>query len=85
MTTAKLRKVGGSVMLPVPPAILNMADLAAGSTVEITLKGKVLEIKVAPRPRYTLDQLLDESAHTYPLPPEEREWVDAPPVGREII
>lgn len=24
-----------------------------------------------------------EAAGMYPLPPEEREWVDAPPVGRE--
>ncbi|EHB9365383.1 MazE family transcriptional regulator [Salmonella enterica] len=24
-----------------------------------------------------------EASGAYPLPPEEREWVDAPPVGRE--
>lgn len=85
MTTAKLRKVGGSVMLPVPPAILNMADLGAGSTVEITLKGKMLEIRATERPRYTLDQLLDESDYSKPRSAEEQEWLDAPPVGREII
>lgn len=36
-------------------------------------------------PRYTMGELLDsvESAGAYPLPPEEREWVDAPSVGRE--
>ncbi|CAM4386083.1 type II toxin-antitoxin system RelE/ParE family toxin [Kerstersia similis] len=36
-------------------------------------------------PRYTMGELLEglESSGTYPLPPEEREWVDAPPVGRE--
>jgi antitoxin ChpS len=85
MTTAKLRKVGGSVMLPVPPAILLMADLAAGSTVEITLTGKVLEIKAAERPRYVLEQLLAESDYSKPRSAEEQEWLDAPPVGREII
>lgn len=38
------------------------------------------------RPRYTLDELLAEAeaAGTYPLPPEQREWVDAPAVGREV-
>ncbi|MGX9524267.1 type II toxin-antitoxin system RelE/ParE family toxin [Alcaligenes nematophilus] len=36
-------------------------------------------------PRYTMGELLDglESSGAYPLPPEEREWVDAPLVGRE--
>ena len=35
------------------------------------------------RARYTLDELLAESDYSQPLPPEEREWVDAPAVGRE--
>jgi|GEM_PF-2870869 len=40
-----------------------------------------------PRPRYTLAELLleAEAAGAYPLPAEEREWVDAPAVGRELI
>ena len=35
--------------------------------------------------RHTLDELLAESKASgqYPLPPEQREWVDAPAVGRE--
>lgn len=35
--------------------------------------------------RYTMVELLvdAEVSGVYPLPPEEREWVDAPPVGRE--
>ncbi|HCD7493364.1 TPA: hypothetical protein ND476_003857 [Enterobacter asburiae] len=37
------------------------------------------------RPRYTLDKLLAEAKESgqYPLPPEQREWVDTPAVGRE--
>lgn len=35
--------------------------------------------------RYTLDELLAQSEGAYPLPPEEREWMDAPAVGREIF
>ncbi|PPV04700.1 hypothetical protein XBLMG947_4112 [Xanthomonas bromi] len=34
--------------------------------------------------RCTLAQLLAEAAGVYPLPPEQREWVDVPPVGREL-
>jgi antitoxin ChpS len=35
--------------------------------------------------RYTLDELLAETDHVHPLPPEQREWLDAPAVGREVI
>lgn len=36
-------------------------------------------------PRYTLDELLAEAEASgqYPLPPAQREWVDAAAVGRE--
>lgn len=39
------------------------------------------------RPRYTLGELLaeTEAAGAYPLLPEEREWVDAPTIGRELL
>ncbi|WP_017997816.1 hypothetical protein [Paracoccus sp. N5] len=41
----------------------------------------------ADRVRYTLDELLAkaEASGQYPLPPEQREWVDAPAVGRELL
>ncbi len=37
--------------------------------------------------RHTLDELLAEAKASgqYPLPPEQREWVDAPAVGREVL
>ena len=35
--------------------------------------------------RYTLDELLAESDYSQPQPAEEREWVDAPAVGRELL
>ncbi len=39
------------------------------------------------KPHYTLDELLAQSdmAGTHPLSPEEREWIDAPPVGKELL
>lgn len=41
----------------------------------------------ADRVRYTLDELLAEAEASgqYPLPPEQREWVDAPAVGSELL
>lgn len=41
----------------------------------------------ADRVRYTLDELLAEAEASgqCPSPPEQREWVDAPAVGRELL
>ena len=38
----------------------------------------------AAQPSYTLAELLAASGHTAPLSAEERAWIDAPPVGKEI-
>jgi antitoxin ChpS len=83
MTT--LRKVGGSVMLALPPALLDLLNLRAGANVGVTVDDGRVVIDPAPRPRYTLDELLAASDYSQPQPPEEREWVGAPAVGREPI
>ncbi|CAN5243827.1 MazE family transcriptional regulator [soil metagenome] len=85
MHTTNLRKVGGSIMLSVPPALLEMLHLQAGATVGISVDGERLIIEPHPRPRYTLAELLATSDYSQSQLPEEREWVDAPTVGREII
>ena len=87
MHTTNLRKVGGSVMLAVPPAILDLLHLQAGATVGVAVADGRLVVDPKPRPRYTLAELLAEAkaSGTYPLSAEEREWTDAPPVGKELI
>ena len=85
MHTTSLRKVGGSVMLAVPPVLLNLLQLKVGATVAVDVENGRLIIEPNPRPRYTLAQLLDASDYSQPMPPEEREWVDAPAVGGELI
>ena len=87
MHTTNLRKVGGSVMLAVPPAILDLLHLQAGATVGVAVADGRLVVDPKPRPRYTMAELLAEAeaSGTYPLPAEEREWIDAPAVGKELI
>lgn len=84
MHTTNLRKVGGSVMLAVPPAVLEMLSLSAGSAVGVTVDGGRLIIEAQKR-RYTLEELLAQCNPDAPLTDEEREWLDAPAVGRELI
>ncbi|MFG1348112.1 antitoxin [Xanthobacter autotrophicus] len=59
MAYANLRKVGGSVMLAIPPTILDQLSLAQGAGVELSVEGETLVVRLR-RPRYTLDQLLAE-------------------------
>jgi antitoxin ChpS len=72
-------------MLAVPPAILDLLHLKVGATVNVTVDGGRLVIEPSSQPRYTLAELLASSDYSQPQPPEEREWVDAPAVGRELI
>lgn len=85
--TTHLRKVGGSVMMAVPPACLNLLQLRPGAMVEITVDAGRLMVDPRPesKPRYTLAELLASSDYSQPQPLAEREWIDAPAVGREPI
>ncbi|ABQ29195.1 AbrB/MazE/SpoVT family DNA-binding domain-containing protein [Acidiphilium cryptum] len=87
MHTTNLRKVGGSIMLAVPPALLDVLHLAPGTKVGLAVDNGRLVVEPQARPRYTMADLLAEAeaAGVYPLPPEEREWIDAPAVGKELI
>jgi antitoxin ChpS len=85
MHTTNLRKVGGSVMLAVPPALLDVLHLTAGSKVGLSVDNGRLVAEPRPRPRYSLAELLAASDYSRPQPPEEREWVDAPAAGREPL
>lgn len=85
MYTANLRKVGKSVMLAVPPSLLDSLRLQVGSTVEIAVDNNRLVIRPQPRPRYTLDELLAASDYSQAPSAEEREWIDSPAVGHELI
>jgi antitoxin ChpS len=85
MHTTNLRKVGGSIMLAVPPAFLEQLHLQAGATVGLAVADGLLVVDPKPRPRYTLAELLAASDYSQPQPPEEREWVDAPATGGELI
>ena len=89
MHTTNLRKVGGSVMLAVPPALLNLLQLQPGAKVGIAVESGRLVVKPRPRPRYSLHELLVQCAPKTRRPKrsskQEREWLNSKPVGRELI
>ena len=85
MHITNLRKVGGSVMMVVPPAILDMLHLQAGATVGLVVDGSRLIVESRPRHRYSLEELLAQCDPAAGLTQEDREWLDAKPVGSELL
>jgi len=85
MYTTSLRKVGGSVMLAVPPAFLDQLQLQVGAMVGIAVDHGRLVVEPKTRPRYTLAELLAASDYSQAPSVEEREWIDAPAAGQELL
>ena len=85
MHRARLRKVGGSVMLAVPPVLLDLLELRSGDSVDIDVDDGRLIVVPKPRPSYSLDELLaqcDETAHDSQA---DREWIEGRPLGAELL
>ena len=85
MHTTNLRKVGGSIMLAVPPALLDVLRLQEGAKVGLAVQSGRLVVEPRPRPRYTLEELLVQCNPKGRPGKQEREWLDAHPVGRELL
>lgn len=85
MHTTNLRKVGGSIMLAVPPALLDLLRLRAGVKVGIAVQSGRLVVDPQPRPRYSLDELLSQCRTEPRRSKKDREWLDSPPAGRELL
>ena len=85
MHTTNLRKVGGSIMLAVPPAILDLLHLHVGATVGLVVDDGRLVVEPTPRPRYSLDELLAQCDASAEISEEDRTWLDDRPVGSELL
>jgi antitoxin ChpS len=82
---AILRKVGGSVMLAIPPALLDVTKLSAGGHVEVSVEDGRLVIQPRQHPRYTLDELLALCDSSAPRSSKEQGWLESGPVGNELL
>ncbi len=85
MHSATLRKYGGSVVVAIPPALLQVLSLAPGSVIGMTVDAGRLVLEKRAKPRYTLDELMNLCDLTATPDGQEQDWFDAPPVGREVI
>ncbi len=79
MQTAKLRKWGGSVALPIPPSVLKTMGLQANDEVSLDLSdGRMV---VTPTTKYTFEGLLAE--HQLLKLETDCEWLEFPQLPSE--
>ena len=85
MRTAVLRQVGGSVMLAVPPALLDILEVRSGSTVALDIDGGRLIVVPRRPPSYSLEDLIAQCDPTAPPDDEDRAWIEGAAMGKELL
>jgi antitoxin ChpS len=85
MHTTILRKIGDSVMIALPPAMVEMLQLRQGAKVGLAVENGRLVVDPQQRPRYTLDELLAQCDPKHRRAKEDREWLAGKSAGRELI
>ena len=72
-------------MLAVPPALLNLLKLKAGTRVDIGIDERRLIAAPRRRPSYTLEKLLAPCHENATADDTDRVWLDAKPLGNELL
>jgi len=72
-------------MVAVPPAFLDQLNLQAGAKVGVSVENGRLVVDARPLPRFTLDELLSQCDASVNLAQEEHDWLEASPVGGELL
>jgi len=80
----QVKKWGNSASVRIPASIMASARLEIDQTVDVREDNGRIVIEPVRAPVYTLEELLAEMDYSEPLSAEDREWLDAPPVGKEV-
>jgi antitoxin MazE len=81
-----VKKWGNSAAVRIPAAVLEAARVKVEQDVDVREEsGRIIIEPLRERPRYTLDELIAKCNSRKRLSREEREWLDAPPLGREAL
>ena len=84
MSQTKIQKWGHSMALRIPATTVRSWGVGEGQAVSLNIEDGALVVRPAQK-RYSLDELLSQCDFTQPMSAEDREWMDAPPVGLEDI
>ena len=84
MSQTKIQKWGHSMALRIPATTVRSWGVGEGQAVSLNVENGALVARPAQK-RYSLNELLSQCDFTQPMSAEDREWIDAPPVGLEDI
>lgn len=85
MPTAKLRAVGGSVMLAIPRPILELANLKEGSSVGLQYRDGKIVVSAVEVKRIGLKARLAKCKARAPASKDEKAWLNLQSTGRETV
>jgi antitoxin ChpS len=85
MATLTILETEKGPALSVPKSEVQDLHLEDVSYLDVTVEGESFVLRPHRKPKYTLQELLDQCDYSIPMDKEEREWLDAPRVGRELI
>ncbi len=84
MSDTKIQKWGNSMALRIPAVTMRAWGIEEGQAVALNVEDGALVARPTQK-RYTLAELLARCDLSKPISAEEREWIDAPAVGRELL
>jgi len=82
---ARLRRIGGSVLLAIPKQMVDALALGPGATVWLSVMAGRLVVESKRHQRHTLDHLIGESKRSRRNARSENTWVAGDRAGRELI
>ncbi len=84
MTAISVRQSGGANIVSIPKAIVQTLGLRVGSKLDLSIKNNTIVLTpIEDEP--SLEELLAGSPkECFAVTDEDREWIDANPIGKEI-
>jgi len=84
MPSVSIRQSGGANIVSIPKTIVQTLGLDVGSELELSIQENTIVLTPI-KQELTLEALLAESpASAFTITEEDRTWIDAKPVGREV-
>jgi AbrB family looped-hinge helix DNA binding protein len=85
MASVSIRQSGGANIVSIPKAIVNTLGLQVGSQLDLSIKnGQIILTPV--EEEMTLESLLDGSPkECFKVTDEDKEWLEMPTVGKEVL
>ena len=85
MTSISIRQSGGANIVSIPKTIVQMLGLSVGSTLDLTVEDNKIVLTPIVEEELSLESLLEGSPkECFSITEEDREWINAKPVGREV-